>query len=162
MGPCGLAEFLDDPPGFVPVPALGSGWAEGTHGRGEPRNRGSFGGQALHYPTLTLAQPQLPAPRLLPPKSSPGSSQQWAVGVGVSCPAQITPNSVSTEGHGSPQRFIPTVLGAAVVPEQPRLLGLYIGIVLALLVRSGFPALETGGLHGDCLGSTCLMEHFGN
>lgn len=68
------------------------------------------------------------------------------------------------EGHGSPQWFIPTVLGTAVVPEQPRLLGLYIGIVLALLVRSGFPALEAGELRGDPtsgsqpsqqMGSTC-------
>lgn len=50
------------------------------------------------------------------------------------------------EGHGSPQWFIPTVLGTAVVPEQPRLVGLYIGIVLALLDRSGFPALEMGEL----------------
>lgn len=53
------------------------------------------------------------------------------------------------EACGSPQWFIPTVLGAAAVPEQPRLLGLYIGIVLALLVRSGFPALEMGELCGD-------------
>lgn len=71
------------------------------------------------------------------------------MGVGVSCPAQITPSSVLTEGCESPQWFIPTVPGAAVVPEQPRLLGLYTGIVLALLVRSGFPALEIEGLHGD-------------
>lgn len=69
--------------------------------------------------------------------------------LGLSCPAHITLSSVLMEACGSPQWFIPTVLGAAVVPEQPRLSGLYIGIVLALLVRSGFPALEMGELCGD-------------
>lgn len=53
------------------------------------------------------------------------------------------------KGRGSPQWFVSTVLGTAVVPEQPRLLGLSIGIVLALLVRSGFPALEMGEPCGD-------------
>lgn len=57
LGPCGLAEFLDDPRGFVSVPVLGSGSANRAHSRSEPRNRGSFRGQALHYPTLTWHNP---------------------------------------------------------------------------------------------------------
>lgn len=169
LGPCGLAEFLDDPRGFVSVPVLGSGRANRAHSRGEPRNRGSFGGQALHYPTLTWHSPscQRPGSSLQRVFLAFPSSGLWVLG--SSCSAQVTPSSLSMEGRGSPQWFISTVLGTAVVPEQPRLLGLYIGIVLALLVRSGFPALEMGELCGDPTsgssrqtGSSCLMEHFGN
>lgn len=91
MGPCGLAAFLDDPHDFVSVPVLGSGRADRAHGRGEPRNRGSFGGPSFALSNINLAQPQLPAPRLLPPKSFPGSSQQWAVGVGFVLPGPDNP-----------------------------------------------------------------------
>lgn len=171
LGPRGLAEVLDGPCGFVSVPALGSGRAKGTHTGVSPGT--GFGGPSFALSNTNLAQHGC---------QHRGSSPQefsWlfpavAVGVGVlgsSCPAQITLSSALTEARGSPQCFIPSVPGAAVVPEQPGLLGLSIGIVLALLVRSGFPALEMGGPCSDPtsgsqpsqqMGSTCLMEHFGN